>query len=100
MTDPLRTDVPHMYVHFPHTLGRFLFLVNLNIRTISNNDPLSGVDKRMIPSTDDFLRSLTFTFNVKEQMSKWNIRVTQIQCNGYESPLQAPDGCSQYYYER
>jgi len=79
ITDPLRTDVPHMYVHFPHTLG---------------------VDKRMIPSTDDFLRSLTFTFNVKEQMSKWNIRVTQIQCNGYESPLQAPDGCSQYYYER
>ena len=89
-----------MYVHFPHTLGRFFSWSTYTFRTISDNDPLSGVDKRMIPSTDDFLRSLTFTFNVKEQMSKWNIRVTQIQCNGYESPLQAPDGCSQYYYER
>jgi len=74
--DALRTDVPHMYVHFPHTLG---------------------VDKRMIPNKDDFLRSLTFTFNVKEQTSKWNIRLTQIECDG--SALQAPDGCAQYYYE-
>jgi len=30
--------------------------------------------------------------------SKWNIKVTQIECNG--APLQAPSGCSQYYNDQ
>ena len=40
-------------------------------------------------------RQLELNFKVTEYSSKWNIRVSQITCDG--APLEAPPGCAQYY---
>eukprot|EP00092_Neocalanus_flemingeri_P025565 GFUD01027716.1.p1 GENE.GFUD01027716.1~~GFUD01027716.1.p1 ORF type:complete len:809 (-),score=108.64 GFUD01027716.1:36-2462(-) len=74
--DPLRTDVPHLYAHF-------------------DMDPVLLRDDSEIPNKKDTPPSLQLNFNVTSYPSKWNIRVSQIVCDG--ANLQAPNGCSQYY---
>jgi len=74
--DVLRTDIPHLYVH------------------VDRDDPaLYGVPDRRPPNK----RSNTVKLNirVKDFASRWNIRVSQISCDG--ANLQAPMGCAQYY---
>ena len=75
--DPFRTDHPHLYIHFPDSLG---------------------AQKHILPQKEDFMRTLLLTFNVRNYTSKWNIRLTKIPCDG--SVLKAPEACSQYYHER
>ena len=79
LADPRLGDTapPHLYIHIPNPLGD---------------------QQHLMPKKEDFMRTLSFNFNVKNSNSSWNLRVTQIKCDG--SPLQAPTGCSQYYSER
>jgi len=74
--DPLRTDIPHLYAHF-------------------DMDPVLGRDDAKVPNKDTTIPSLQLQFNVTNYPSKWNIRVSQIVCDG--ANLQAPSGCAQYY---
>jgi len=73
--DPLRTDVPHLYTYFD-----------------VDSAPEKGVKK--VPNKD-MRPTLELHFNVENYPSLWNIRVSQIVCDG--ANLQAPTGCSQYY---
>ncbi|XP_023337168.1 uncharacterized protein LOC111708127 [Eurytemora carolleeae] len=77
LVDPLRTDIPHMYVNIdrdpPFTQGQ-----------PSNKIP----NKIQAPSVKMNLKVTDFP-------SRWNIRISQILCDG--ANLQAPMGCSQYY---
>jgi len=73
--DPLRTDGPHLYVHF-------------ETDTSPENIP-------QIPNKQKLQDSLEIKFLVKDYPSAWNIRVTQIMCDG--ANLQAPSGCGQFY---
>jgi len=72
-SDPLRTDGPHLYVHY------------------MEDSP--GTPK--IPNRAAVPRQLELNFKVTDYSSKWNIRVSQITCDG--APLEAPPGCAQYY---
>jgi len=75
--DELRTDIPHMYVH------------------INRDHPkLYGGHNNIIPNKDGD-PSVWLTLKVEDFASRWNIRVSQIQCDG--ANLQAPAGCGQYY---
>ena len=76
--DPLRTDIPHVYAHF-------------------DMEPVIARDDGKIPNKDVSITnpSLQLHFNVTNYPSNWNIRVSQIDCDG--ANLQAPSGCSQYY---
>jgi len=71
--DNLRTDLPHMYLHL--------------------DDP--PVDRAVPKLPNHATPSISLNVKVTNHPSKWNIRVTQIQCDG--APLQAPSGCAQYY---
>lgn len=73
--DPLRTDIPHLYTHF-------------------DIDPAPEKGAKKVPNKDD-PPSLELQFTVENYPSKWNIRVSQIICDG--ANLQAPTGCSQFY---
>ena len=70
-------DPTHFYIHIPSPLGD---------------------QRHYLPHRKDWLRLLTFDFNVKDSSSSWNIRVTQIPCSS-GSELLAPPGCSQYHTE-
>eukprot|EP00088_Acartia_fossae_P054597 TRINITY_DN6290_c0_g1_i6.p1 TRINITY_DN6290_c0_g1~~TRINITY_DN6290_c0_g1_i6.p1 ORF type:complete len:943 (+),score=244.55 TRINITY_DN6290_c0_g1_i6:31-2859(+) len=75
--DELRTDIPHVYVH------------------VNRDHPnLYGGPDQELPNKDD-VPSLWLTLKVDDFASRWNIRVSQIQCDG--ANLQAPAGCAQYY---
>jgi len=71
--DNLRTDKAHLYIH----------IEDLPVDTLAKKVPNA-------PVPDVKLR-----IKVTNKPSKWNIRVTQIECDG--APLQAPGGCAQYY---
>ena len=73
--DPLRTDGPHLYVHFETDVS-------------PENIP-------QIPNKQKIQDSLEIKFLVNDYPSVWNIRVTQIKCDG--ANLQAPSGCGQFY---
>lgn len=64
-----RPTVPHLYIHLDD----------------------SRTDRPRHPST----RTVSLRAKVADMSSKWNIRVTQIHCNG--NRLQAPPGCAQYH---
>jgi len=75
-TDPLdnlRTDHPHLYIHLEDL----------------------PVDRKVKKVPNSATPSISLGVKVTNHPSKWNIRVTQIQCDG--APLQAPGGCAQYY---
>jgi len=72
---PTSTDLTHMYIHLDEIPPDSAY-------TEPPNSPSPGVDLRV---------------RVKNYPSRWNIRISQIQCDG--APLQAPSGCSQYYNE-
>ena len=74
--DPLRTDVPHLYTHF-------------------DVDPAPEKNAKKVPNKDLIKPTLELHFNVENYPSVWNIRVSQIVCDG--ANLQAPSGCSQFY---
>jgi len=76
--DPLRTDIPHLYIHFDESI-------------------FDDKDKNKMPNkeVDPWLE---LHFNVKGFPSSWNIRVNQINCDG--ANLQAPTGCSQFYNQK
>jgi hypothetical protein len=78
MIDPLRTDIPHMYVNV-------------------DRDPsfMHGVQRVNIPNKSPVAPSVRLRLKVNGHPSRWNIRVSQIVCDG--ANLQAPMGCSQYY---
>jgi len=71
--DNLRTDQAHMYIH----------IEDLPVDTQAKKMPNAPIP------------DVRLSIKVTDQPSQWNIRVTQIQCDG--APLQAPGGCSQYY---
>jgi len=73
--DPLRTDVPHLYTYF-------------------DVDPAPEKGAKKVPNKDT-RPTLELHFNVENYPSVWNIRVSQIVCDG--ANLQAPTGCAQYY---
>jgi len=74
--DPLRTDIPHLYTHF-------------------DVDPAPEKNAKKVPNKDIINPTLELHFNVENYPSVWNIRVSQIVCDG--ANLQAPSGCSQFY---
>eukprot|EP00088_Acartia_fossae_P055716 TRINITY_DN6470_c0_g1_i1.p1 TRINITY_DN6470_c0_g1~~TRINITY_DN6470_c0_g1_i1.p1 ORF type:complete len:732 (+),score=85.38 TRINITY_DN6470_c0_g1_i1:111-2198(+) len=74
--DPLRTDLPHLYVHVDR-----------------EHPSLLGVKDTRPPNKD--VVSIKLRIKVNDFPSRWNIRVHQIQCES--SNLQAPAGCAQYY---
>jgi len=76
MDDPLRTDIPHLYTHF-------------------DVDPAPEKNAKKVPNKDLIQPTLELHFNVENHPSVWNIRVSQIVCDG--ANLQAPSGCSQFY---
>jgi len=71
--DYLRTDIPHIYIHFE------------NLRK----------DSRQVLKPNQSPNLVSLTVKVTNRPSKWNIKVTQIVCDG--APLEAPAGCAQYY---
>lgn len=76
--DTLRTDNPHMYLHF------------------NREDPLlQGLSDTRLPNKDLTNPSVRLSLKVKDFASRWDIRSTQIMCDG--ANLQAPTGCGQYY---
>jgi len=72
--DPLRTDIPHMYIH------------------LDNNDIIDRPSFKQ-PNAEQI--SVNFRFKVENFASRWNLRISQIQCDG--ANLQSPSGCAQYY---
>jgi len=70
--DYLKTDLPHMYIHL--------------------HDPEDHIENRVPNVATPAVR---LVIKVHNHASRWNIRVTQVQCDG--APLQAPSGCAQYY---
>ena len=74
--DPSRLDIPHQYYH-----------ISKEPKSILHRFGRESRPPRM-----------SLTLNVKDVPSRYNIRVTQIICNGTD--LQAPEGCDQYYRER
>jgi len=73
--DNLRTDHPHLYLHV--------------------EDLPYDMDRKITKMPNPATPSISLGIKITNHPSKWNIRVTQIQCDG--APLQAPSGCSQYY---
>eukprot|EP00092_Neocalanus_flemingeri_P029391 GFUD01031908.1.p1 GENE.GFUD01031908.1~~GFUD01031908.1.p1 ORF type:complete len:518 (+),score=114.79 GFUD01031908.1:75-1628(+) len=73
LVDYLRTDLPHLYLHLEDL----------------------PADRKVPKLPNSPTPSISLNVKVTNHPSKWNIRVTQIQCDG--APLQAPGGCSQYY---
>jgi len=71
--DPTSTDLSHMYVHI-------------------EDIPL---DSAYVEPPNSPKPSVDFRVSVKDYPSKWNIRISQVQCDG--APLHAPSGCSQFY---
>jgi len=71
--DNLRTDQAHLYIHIEDL----------------------PVDRQVKKVPNSAKPDVTLSVKVTNHPSRWNIRVTQIQCDG--APLQAPGGCSQYY---
>jgi hypothetical protein len=72
--DPLRTDIPHMYVHVDDDLP---------------------IDRPNFARPNSQPISVNFRFKVSNYPSRWNLRISQIQCDG--ANLMAPNGCAQYY---
>lgn len=72
--DPTRTDLNHLYLHADEIPLDSLYVSPPNAPTEHHFD---------------------FRLKVDDYPSRWNIRLTQIKCDG--APLQAPSGCSQYY---
>ena len=75
--DPRRVDTPHHYFHIP----------DQEPATFFGGSKFEGRPPQV-----------SLTLNTNNTVSKWNIRVSQIKCNGSE--LEAPQGCDQYYRER
>jgi len=75
--DELRTDLPHIYVHVDR-----------------DHPSLKGNTNSGLPNKNEE-PSVWLNLKVKDFASRWNIRVSQIQCDG--ANLQAPAGCGQYY---
>jgi len=75
-SDFLRTDHPHLYYHV-------------------SNDPdyIYEITGKSIPNRDK--TSVLIKLKVKDYSSRWNLKFTQITCDG--ANLQAPHGCDQYY---
>lgn len=74
--DVLRTDNPHVYVH------------------VDRDEPqLQGLPDFRPPNKQT--ATLKLNVRVKDFASRWNIRISQISCDG--ANLQAPTGCAQYY---
>jgi len=71
--DRLKTDIPHLYIH---------------IEELPVDRVVPKLPNRPSPT-------VSLSVRVNNFPSKWNIRVSQIQCDG--APLQAPAGCAQYY---
>jgi len=71
--DPTRTDLNHVYIHVD----------DIPLDTQYTEPPNSPA-----PSVD-------FKVKVQNYPSRWNIRISQVMCDG--APLQSPSGCSQYY---
>jgi len=71
--DHLQTDTPHLYIH---------------VEELPVDRVVPKLPNRPSPS-------ISLNVRVNNFPSKWNIRVSQIQCDG--APLQAPAGCAQYY---
>jgi len=74
VVDPLRTDIPHMYVHVDDDLA---------------------LDRPSFQVPNHKQKSVTFRFKVTDYLTRWNLRISQIQCDG--ANLQASQGCSQFY---
>jgi len=66
---PLSTDLPHLYIHLDR----------------DSTNSLSGGEAHYVQ----------LDLKVLGAPASWNIRVTQITCDG--GPLQAPAGCDQYH---
>jgi len=74
--DALRTDIPHVYVHVDR-----------------DHEAMAHLNDVRPPNKDDI--SVKLTLKVDNYPSRWNIRASQISCDG--ANLQAPTGCGQYY---
>jgi len=75
-SDFLRTDHPHLYYHVS-----------------DDPDYINEITGKSIPNRDK--TSVLMKLKVKDYSSRWNLKFTQITCDG--ANLQAPHGCDQYY---
>jgi len=76
LVDPTNTDMPNLYLH---------------LDDMTETKP--GLARPNTPG-----RSVTLRVKVTDSSSRWNVRATQVTCDG--SSLQAPPGCAHYYLER